>query len=149
VNFTQLDKEIIGLLDSAGLVDDKFALGIQGHLRDNIPTDIADTLRSYGVKTIVTECDIDMRNAPGSQEQRDHLQAEQLNNFLEAVEASGTCDDYAFWGIGDKYSWLERDTNPDANANADPTLFDDDLNPKASFEALRVFLTNVVQRRGA
>lgn len=141
-NFVNLDKEMIQMLRSAGLVDNNFALGIQGHIKGSTspPSDITNTLKSYGVNLILTECDIDMSGVPGTPEQRNSIQSEKLTQFLEAIEASGTCNDYTFWGIGDKNSWLEKGGKPDA----DPTIYDDDFNPKPAVKATKNFFANIL-----
>jgi len=140
-NFVNLDKEIIQNLKAAGLVDSNFALGIQGHLKGStpLPSDITTTLKSYGVNLMLTECDIDMSDVSGTLQQRNSFQAERLTQFLEAIEASGVCNDYTFWGIGDNNNWLEKGGKPDA----DPTMYDDDLNPKPALEATKTFFSNI------
>lgn len=141
LSFVHLDKEIIAMLSAAGLVNDKFALGIQGHIKGSspLPQDVTETLKGYGVKTILSECDVDMTDVAGSPQQRNSIQSERLAQFLEAVEASGTCSDYTFWGIGDKNSWLEKGGKPDA----DPTIYDDNLNPKPALAATKAFFLNI------
>lgn len=141
LSLVKLDKDIIRMLGDAGLVDDKFALGIQGHINGavTIPTDVTSTLKDYGVEVKITECDVDMSKVAGTPEERNTIQSQRYMQFLQAVEDSGVCDSYNFWGLGDKHSWLERSGRP----NADPTLFDDDLNPKPARETIGTFFASL------
>lgn len=146
LSFVQLNRDILRMLDNEGLIDDKFALGVQGHIRGEnpVPRDVTDTLKSYGIRIMLTECDIDMSKVEGTTEERNVIQAERMTQFLEEVENSGACNDYTFWDIGDKNSWLVKGGSP----NADPTMYDNDLNPKPARAAVQTFFSNIALIKG-
>ena len=134
---TMLTKEIIQKLKSKNLID---GVGLQMHLDgDNLPDklDVITTMKSYGIPVYITEFDVDLRNIPGSVEDRFLLQAEIYKSMLEACLESGVCESFTVWGIGDKYSWLEQSSiNEMSSCKADPTPFDDDLQPKPAYYSL-------------
>ncbi len=144
---TILTQKIVQSLKSKGLID---GVGVQMHLgfTSELPTetdkdDIIQTLRAYGVPVHVTELDIDITDLPGSPDERYLKQAEMYRVVIESVLESNVCKDISFWGIGDKFSWLEVALN---RPNADPTLFDDNLKPKPAYYAVSSALLAHLQR---
>ncbi len=128
---TQLTRQIVQRLKVKGLVD---GVGLEMHLDGTKPyvkQDVIATMRSYGVPVYVTEIDVDLTNVQGTQQERYAKQAKIYGDMFAACLESGVCKSFAVWGIGDKYSWLRR-----ASPIADPTLFDDNLNPKPAYFAL-------------
>ncbi len=128
---TPLTREIVQRLKAKGLID---GVGLQMHLDAADVYDKQDviaTMKGYGVPVYVTEIDVDLTNVQGTPEQRYAKQAQVYRDMFTACLESGVCKSFAVWGIGDKNSWLER-----GSANADPTLFDDALNPKPAYFAL-------------
>ena len=93
--------------------------------------DVIVTMQNYGIPVHVTEIDVNLTNVPGTQEARFALQGQIYGDMLTACLDSGVCASFSVWGFWDKYSWLER-----YSAEADPTLFDDDLNPKPAYFTL-------------
>jgi endo-1,4-beta-xylanase len=71
---------------------------------------------------------IDMTGIPDIREQ-----ALIWERVVEAILKSKQCKSITVWGIGDKYSW--ESTSGKTNANS--TLFDDTLEPKAQFYAVQ------------
>lgn len=135
---TAATRQIVAWLKSKGLID---GVGLQMHLNgDNPPlkADVIATMRSYGVPVYVTEFDVNLGQVGGDQSQRFAVQAEIYRSMLQACLESGVCKGFTLWGIGDKYSWIE--TRQDAVPNADPTLFDDQLQPKPAYFAVRSVL---------
>lgn len=133
---TLLTRQIVQRLKSKGLIN---GVGLEMHLKATKPytkQDVIATMQSYGLPVYVTEIDVDMKDVPGTQEERYARQAEIYRDMFSACLESGVCKSFAVWGFGDKYSWLER-TSPDA----DPTPFDDDLNPKPAYFAIRDVLS--------
>jgi endo-1,4-beta-xylanase len=117
-------KDIIELLKADNLID---GVGVQMHLkaRDGIDYEnITETLIGYGLPVYITEMSIDMTGIPDIQEQ-----ALIWERTIEAILKSKQCKSITVWGIGDKYSW--EFTSGKTNANS--TLFDDMLEPKAQF----------------
>ncbi len=54
-------------------------------------------------------------------------------DMLEACLESGVCKGFIVWGLGDEDSWLETFQ---ALPNADPTMYDDNLQPKPACDAV-------------
>jgi endo-1,4-beta-xylanase len=135
--YTQQTLEIINRLKKDGLVD---AVGLQMHLDGANPPardDVVQTMRNYGVPVFITELDVDLSNVSGTQQERFDQQAYIYGQMLEACLESGVCKSFTMWGIGDKYSWLERDFQ---KYDADSTIYDNNLKPKpAYFTLLRIF----------
>ena len=135
---TQLTRETVQRLKSEGLVD---MVGVQMHLdADNPPNkqDVINTLKSYGLPVAITEFDVNLQKISGTKTQRYNLQAQIASNMVSACRQSGVCKEFSFWGIGDNTSWLEVSLK---EPNADPTLFDDSLNPKPEYFAVRKALS--------
>jgi len=136
---TALTHEIVDRLKSEGLID---KVGLEMHIDASQPLnteDIVKTMRSYGLPISVTSVDVDLSKVSASQEERLLLQADIYAKLLEACLDSEVCTDFSVWGIGDKYHYLDQQ-----NPSADPTPFDDNLNPKmAYFAMMKVLLNNL------
>ena len=120
-------------LKTLGLVD---GVGLQMHLDASVPPAkeaVIAAMRSYGVPVYVTEFDVDLTHVGGAQSDRESLQAAVYRDMLEACLESGVCLSFTVWGIGDKYSWLEEHQSL---PNADPTMYDDQLEPKPAYFAV-------------
>ncbi|MBI4790137.1 MAG: endo-1,4-beta-xylanase [Chloroflexi bacterium] len=132
---TPVTREIVQRLKAKGLID---GVGLEMHLDGMMQytkADVIATMKSYGLPVYITEIDVGLKNVPGTPEERYARQAQVYGDMFAACVESGMCKSYAVWGIGDKYSWLERESR-----NADATLYDDNLNPKAAYFAVREFL---------
>jgi endo-1,4-beta-xylanase len=134
---TSLTRRVTSRLKEKGLVD---AVGMQMHIRaGNPPTkdDIIATMRSYEIPVHVTECDVDLSDIRGSQEDRLTLQAKIYRDIIAACIESGVCKSITFWGNGDDTSWLEVNSG---RRNADPTLFislpNGESAPKSAYYAI-------------
>jgi endo-1,4-beta-xylanase len=128
-------KQIVDRLHSKGLID---RVGLQMHLEANhLPDkqDMINTMMSYGLPIAVTELDVDIRTIAGSQEERFAVQAQIYADVLDACLRSGACTGVTLWEFGDQYSWLER-SQAIGSPYADPTPFDDNLQPKPAYYAL-------------
>lgn len=129
---TRLSRDIVARLKAKNLID---GVGLQMHIRAPYPVtkqDMIDTMRGYGIPVYVTEFDVDLRNIKGTREERFAMQAQITKNVIEACLESGVCRSFSTWGIGDKYSWLESPRFY-GSLDADPTFFDDDLDPKPAY----------------
>ena len=129
---TSLTRQIVQRLASKGLID---GVGLEMHLDATKPyakQDVIATMQSYGVPVYVTEIDVNLKDLPGTREERYAKQAQIYRDMFTACLESGVCKSFAVWGFGDKYSWLER-----ASPDADPTIFDDRLDPKPAYFAIR------------
>lgn len=139
----QQTRKIVDRLVPKGLLD---GVGIEIKI-EKLPDkqELIETMRSYGIPVYITELDVDLRNMGGTDEERFNKQAEIYKTVVEAALESGMCRQITFWGIGDKYSWLEQ---PQFNGskNADPTIFDDNLEPKPAYYAVRDVLAQHLTR---
>jgi len=120
-------------LGARSLID---GIGLQMHLDGSQPPSkeaVITAMRSYGVAVYITEFDVDLTHVSGLQSDREALQAAIYRDMLEACLESGVCKGFTVWGLGDKYSWLEAFQ---ALPNADPTMFDDNLQPKPAYYAV-------------
>jgi endo-1,4-beta-xylanase len=134
---TELTHKIVDRLKSKGLID---KVGLEMHIDASQPLntkDIVETMRSYGLPISVTSVDVDLSKVSASQEERLLLQADIYTKLLKACLDSKVCTDFSVWGIGDKYHYLDQQ-----NPSADPTPFDDNLNPKMAFFAMMKVLLN-------
>jgi len=128
---SQLTHQIVERLQAKRLID---GVGFEMHLEaTDAPSkeDVIAEMRSYSLPVHVTEIDVDISGLPGTREEGYAMQARIYGDMLSACLESGVCQSFSLWGIGDKYSWLRR-----ASPIADPTPFDDNLNPKPAYFAL-------------
>lgn len=134
---TKLTRQITQRLLAKGLID---GVGLQMHLNGAQPPnkdDVSATMISYGIPVYVTEFDVNLKDISGTQDERYSKQSNIYQDMLDACIRSGVCKSFTTWGIGDKYSWLEYPPNQSfTSPNANPTLFDDDLNPKLAYYAM-------------
>jgi endo-1,4-beta-xylanase len=75
----------------------------------------------------------------GDQNHRWQVQASIYKSMLEACLEAGVCKGFTMWGFADMYSWLVVGTN--ATPNSEPTMFDDQLQPKPAYFAVRDVLS--------
>jgi len=144
--------EIVDSLRQKGLID---GLGVQLHIIALQPpmgpkkfairggnsryyataNELIEGLRSFDIPIYISELDVDLSEVMGTEEERFALQAQIYSEVVDAILESGVCKYINFWGFGDKYSWLEQ---PEFNgsAKADPTLFDDSIQPKPAYFAV-------------
>jgi GH35 family endo-1,4-beta-xylanase len=103
--------------------------------------EIIKAMKSYGVPVVITELDVDISDVAT----KDRLlkQAQIYRTIFEAALESDSCKGIFMFQIGDRYSWLETDLG---KSNADPTPYDDNLNPKISAYVIRAVLFNDLLR---
>jgi endo-1,4-beta-xylanase len=144
-------KDIIAALKKKNLID---AVGLQMHVApiqgkreaffvsagntqfETTTTELLEAIKSYDLPVHLTELDVDLRNITGTAQERLELQAQVYSEIIDTALKSGNCKHITFWGFGDKYSWLEQ-TAFNGSDQADPTLFDDDLNPKPGYFSIQ------------
>ncbi|NMB84075.1 endo-1,4-beta-xylanase [Candidatus Roizmanbacteria bacterium] len=122
---TSLTHKIVDNLKTKGLID---RVGLEMHIDASQPLnseDIIKTMKSYGVPVSITSVDVDMSKVGGNQQEKLVRQAKIYQELVKICLDSDVCVDFSVWGIGDKYHWLDQQ-----NPNANPTLFDDNLEPK-------------------
>jgi GH35 family endo-1,4-beta-xylanase len=144
--FTPFTLELASHLAEQGLID---GLGMQFHLNPGLRSyerqDMIETLSACELPIYITELDVDLRDTPGTLEERWALQAELYALVLDiALELEVPV--ISVWGLSDRYSWKEYP--PDAehvSPLSDPCLFDEDLQPKPAYEAWHAMLTEVIR----
>lgn len=143
--YTKQTKEIVKRLKLKKLID---AVGLQMHLQGDKPPskeDVINTMISYEIPVYVTEFDVNMKNVKGTQEERFSKQAQIYKDMLEAALDSGVCKDFIIFGVVDKLSVWEDLPWLQPSPNADPLLWDDNLQPKPAYYAMLESLQKRVQ----
>jgi endo-1,4-beta-xylanase len=146
---TELTKKHLKTLKARKLVD---GVALQMHLEGKHPTkkqEIIDAMKAYELPVWVTELDINMKGAADTPRKRLDLQAGQYREAVEACLDSGVCKTISFWEVGDQWSWLVKPTpgGPEVSPEAAPTLFDDNLDPKPAYKAVKDLLVARVAAR--
>lgn len=107
---------------------------------DKLPptyADITNTLKSYGIPVYVTEFAVIMTNISGTNEQRWLKQADIYYGIVRAILESKVCDTIIYFNQTDTNSpWEIQKELYEYSVNADPTLFDDNFNPKPAYYAV-------------
>lgn len=143
--FYNISKEIVDRLVPQGLID---GLGMQMHLNVadviNPSRDITswqqviDAMQSFDLPIYITELDMNLKDLPESDTSRFYKQAEIYGDLMDAALQSDVCESFTLFFIGDKYSWIELTTSYGQHSPiADPTVYDDDINPKPAYYELR------------
>jgi endo-1,4-beta-xylanase len=147
---TKLAHQIVDRLKSKDLID---GIGLEMHLlQENDATlpdkqDVIDTMKSYGIPVYVTEFDVNLRNVPGTLEERYAFQAGVYGDMLEAALESGVCKAFTVFGTRDDLSVYENLPALFAySLDADPLLFDNSSNPKPAYLAMLSVLEKYATR---
>ena len=140
---TALTQEIVQRLKSKRLID---GVGVQGTIvdatRPPAKRDVIQALRDYGLPIYVTEFSVNLRNVHGSQEERLAIQANLYKQMLEAAIESGVCGTFIVFQLVDKFStWENFSSLPFFSLQAEPCPFNDNLQPKPAYFALRDVLS--------
>ncbi len=130
--------KIIEKLKKENLID---GVGVEMVIyADKLPptyADITSTLKSYGIPVYVTEFAVIMTNVSGSKEQRWLKQADIYYGIVRAVLESKVCNTIIYFNQTDTNSpWEIQKELYEYSVNADPTLFDDNFNPKPAYYAV-------------
>jgi GH35 family endo-1,4-beta-xylanase len=131
----------LGNLKAVGLIDDRFRLGLQMHIRaaalpdvDDFRRTITDYRNRFGCQVIITEYDLDMTGVPGTQAERAAEHGRITSELVRAYRDAEVGDSFTAWTLVDGYSWLETALG---HSDADAGLFDDALQPKPAWVAIR------------
>ncbi len=122
---------VTALVDAGVPID---GVGFQTHLFAGDPDWelFEDTMRridDLGLTVSVTE--LDAPTAPDLAD-RDQVQAERMANVVELCLAVQACDSVIIWGVDDGNTWIDWFLQP----GMEPLLFTEDLEPKASYDAV-------------
>jgi len=130
----------LGHLKAAGLIDDRFRLGIQMHIRAAALPDVDDFRRTitgyrdrFGCQVIITEYDLDMTGVPGTRAERAAAHGRITGELVRAYRDADVGDSFTAWTLVDSYSWLETALG---HSDADAGLFNDALQPKPAWDAV-------------
>lgn len=131
----------LGYLKAAGLIDDRFRLGMQMHIRaaalpsvDDFRHTITDYRNRFGCQVIITEYDLDMTGVPGTQAERAAEHGRITGELVRAYRDADVGNSFTAWTLVDSYSWLETALG---RSDAEAGLFDDALQPKPAWAAVR------------
>jgi GH35 family endo-1,4-beta-xylanase len=127
-----MNVELVSDLQKRGLID---GIGLQMHLSwQSKPSEaMAESMRIFqemGLFVTITECDVNMRGAPGSEAERQTVQAGLFKWVVESALDAG-CRSIFLANVIDWPEWAE-----------DSTLWTDSGEPRASFYAVREVLRN-------
>lgn len=117
------------------------AVGFQMHIAGDSARSKADVVKNMkrfselGLKIYVTEFDVDMSRAQGSEADKLNQQAKIYADMLGACLEVGSkiCPNFGFLGLVDRQSWYKGI----GVQNAQPLMFTDDYEAKPAFYAIR------------
>jgi len=126
------------------------ALGVQSHIRLLKPLSVAQIVREsegpwrrfldevagMGYQLLITEFDVNDRTAPSAIGARDRMVADYAKAYLDLMLSYPQLRDVLYWGMVDRYSWLE---GFDPRADKQPkrgTPYDRNFRPKPLREAI-------------
>ena len=97
--------------------------GIEAHIQ---------ALGARGLEVHLSEIDVRVADLDGSRQGRWLAQAQAVHHLVDICRRQPACTQVTFWGITDRYSWVDRVIGPD-----DPLLWDDELREKPALQAVR------------
>lgn len=96
-----------------------------------------------GLEVEITELDIRLRIFDGADDPYE-AQGKYYARLISACMANPMCKGVTFWGISDKWCWIDQLPTPRPN---EPYLFDKDMNPKPAFYELYKILKDTYEHR--
>jgi endo-1,4-beta-xylanase len=119
-------------------------VGFQGHLalKDGIPDPAIleehfRQLYKLGVEVRVTEFDLGIAGAPGTEQERLAMQAKYYKEFLNVCLGALNCTGFQMWGFSDKYSWVQNVDVDGSSVPNKPLIFDVNYGRKPSYYGLQ------------
>ena len=97
--------------------------GIRAHLR---------RLGALGVEIHLSEVDVRVADLAGADQGRLLAQADAVYRLVSVCRLEPACTHVAFWGVSDRYSWIDTAIGPD-----DPLLWDEQAAPKPAYFAVQ------------
>jgi len=102
--------------------------------REDLQTNM-QRFSDLGLAVHISEMDVQIRHLQGPQSERFLAQAMTYYDVVAACVALEACEQITFWGLTDRYSWIDSWYGDD-----DPLLYDEDLLPKPAREAVHAAL---------
>lgn len=136
------------------------ALGIQSHLGVYSGTPVAtlianqtpswraflDAVVALGYKLVITEMDVNDAALPASIAQRDQGVADYARGYLDLMFSYPQLSDVLFWGMCDKYSWLQSFAPRSDGQPLRPNPYDASFNAKLLHTAVGAAFTATTAR---
>ncbi|MFO7999879.1 MAG: endo-1,4-beta-xylanase [Marinilabilia sp.] len=119
------------------------AVGLQSHfwLNEFNVSEIEnnmDRIGALGLQANITELDISIPMNEISQETLQQ-QADDYADIMEMCLDNDHCNSLLIWGVPDSHSWIPNHTDGERGS---ALIFDDEMNPKPAFHALKEVLDN-------
>jgi endo-1,4-beta-xylanase len=145
---------LLGKLKSANVPIQ--ALGLQTHLYAGMTAQFKPAVyqaflkevSDMGLKIFVTEMDVQDKSLPSDPAARDAQVASIYSQVLSAALANPAVTVVETWGLADKYSWLQKHASRPDGQEVRTLPLDDNLQPKAVYEAIGAALDQAPARSG-
>jgi endo-1,4-beta-xylanase len=131
------------------------ALGVQAHLEAAdfatkfdgaaYSTFLAD-VASRELKILITEMDVLDDGLPADEAERDAAIGEVYQRYLDVALAEPEVGALITFGLTDRFTWLQEDYPRDDGAARRPLPFDEDLQPKPAYDAIKSALESAPER---
>jgi endo-1,4-beta-xylanase len=131
------------------------ALGVQAHLEaadfatkfdaaaySKFLADVA----GRGLKILITEMDVLDDGLPADEAARDAAIGDVYRQYLDVALAEPGVSALITFGLTDRYTWLQEDYPREDGAARRPLPFDEDLQPKPAYDALKSALESAPDR---
>jgi endo-1,4-beta-xylanase len=131
------------------------ALGIQAHLlaaywdsfNPRQYRRFLNKVADRGLKILITEMDVLDDGLPAATGPRDRGVAEIYADYLDTTLDHRCVKSLITFGLSDRYTWLQEDDPREDGAARRPLPYDEELQPKPAFRALRRELAQADRRR--
>jgi endo-1,4-beta-xylanase len=131
------------------------ALGVQAHLEAAdfatkfdaaAYTKFLADVASRGLKVLITEMDVLDDGLPADEAARDAAIGDVYRQYLDVALAEPGVSALITFGLTDRYTWLQEDYPREDGAARRPLPFDEDLQPKPAYDALKSALESTPDR---
>jgi endo-1,4-beta-xylanase len=145
---------LLGKLKSANVPIQ--ALGLQTHLYAGMTAQFKPAVyqaflkevSDMGLKIFITEMDVQDKSLPSDPAARDAQVASIYSQVLSAALANPAVTVVETWGLADKYSWLQKHASRPDGQEVRTLPLDDNLQPKAVYDAIGAALDQAPPRSG-
>jgi endo-1,4-beta-xylanase len=104
-------------------------------------------LADRGLKILITEMDVLDDGLPAAARPRDRMVADVYRRYLDVALQEPAVKAVINFGLSDRYTWLQEDYPRDDGAARRPLAFDENLDPKPAYYAIRSALAHAPRRR--